>query len=145
MPRKGQAYLLKNTTKARVKIGVVGQRAQLAYKDLAKASAQAENTKLIRGIREWSSGASTDGAQLKAGVLGMADRLVASTEQFDKISKMDPDALARMYDTNDLTLEVFFSYEGLRKTPDGWVPSAEKQKDIDWFIQEYERVNGVTL
>ena len=48
--RKGKAYTLKNTTKARVKIGVEGSRAQLAYRDLAKAAAAGENTKIQRGI-----------------------------------------------------------------------------------------------
>ena len=45
---KGRSYLLRNTTKARVKIGVVGSRAQLAYKELTKAAARGETTKVLR-------------------------------------------------------------------------------------------------
>lgn len=145
MPARGKAYLLRNTTKARVKIGVAGSRAQLAYPDLARASAQGENTKIMRGLRQLYSGASTDGSALKDGVLGMADRLGASTEQYNKIARMDKDVLSKMYDTNDLTFEVFFNYEGVTKTDSGYIISEEKKRDIDWFINEYERVTGVKL
>lgn len=145
MPARGKSYLLRNTTKARVRIGVQGSRAQLAYPELARASAQGENTKIMRGIRQMYSGASTDGGALKDGVLGMADRLGANTEQYSKIASMDQDVLAKMYDTNDLTFEVFFNYEGVTKTDSGYIISEEKRRDIDWFIKEYERVAGVTL
>ena len=145
MPGRGQSYLLRNTTKARVKIGVVGSRAQLAYPELTRASAQGENTKLIRGIRQWASGSETDGTSLKEGVLGMAERLGASSEQYEKMMNMDKDVLASMYESSDLTFEVFFNYEGIRKTDYGYVISDEKRRDIDWFINEYERVTGERL
>ena len=143
MPARGQSYLLKNTTKARVKIGVVGSRAQLAYQDIARAAAQGENTKIIRGYRQLSSGASTDGHALKRGIMGMAERLGANTQQYLTISKMDERILAQMYETNDLTFEVFFNYEGVKATQYGYVISDEKKRDIDWFIEEYNKVAGV--
>ena len=37
--KQGKGYTLRNTTKARVKLGVQGSRAILAYKDLTKAAA----------------------------------------------------------------------------------------------------------
>ena len=146
MSARGKAYLLRNTTKARVKIGVTGSRAQLAYSDLTRASAKGEVTKLIKGVRQWASGANTDGSALKKGVLGMADRLGADTEQYNKMSKMDENVLAKMYESSDLTFEVFFNYEGVRKVDNSYyVISDEKRRDIDWFIQEYERVTGKAL
>ena len=146
MSTRGKAYLLKNTTKARVKIGVQGSRAQLAYSDLTRASAKGEITKLIKGVRQWASGTNTDGSALKKGVLGMADRLGADTEQYNKMSKMDENVLAKMYESSDLTFEVFFNYEGVRKVDNSYyIISDEKRRDIDWFIQEYERVTGKAL
>ena len=100
---KGAKYLLKNTTKARVKIGVVGSRAQLAYKDLAKAAAAGENTKIQRGIRQAAAGFRTDGAALKEGMIAMADRIGVSQEQYERIANLDENILASMYDSNDMT------------------------------------------
>lgn len=137
---KGASYLLRNTTKARVKIGVVGSRAQLAYKDLAKAAAAGENTKIQRGIRQMHAGAETDGAKLKEGMLAMLDRIGATNEQYSAIYNMDEELLAKMYNTNDLTFEVFFNYEGITKTPSGYMVSDEKRKDIDWMIDQYNKV-----
>ena len=138
---KGAKYLLRNTTKARVKIGVVGSRAQLAYKDLTKAAAAGENTKIQRGIRQLASGSRTDGAALKNGMIGMLDRIGGSTEQYNRIMAMDENVLASMYDSNDMTFEVFFNYEGIQKTPSGvYMVSDEKRKDIDWFIEQYDKI-----
>ena len=139
---KGASYLLRNTTKARVKIGVVGSRAQLAYKDLTRAAAQGENTKIIRGIRHAYSNAGTDGGQLKEGILGMADRVGVTTEQYNKLASMDEETIAKMYDSNDLTFDVFFNYEGITKSNGTYIVTDEKRKDIDWFINEYDRVAG---
>ena len=137
---KGASYLLKNTTKARVKIGVVGSRAQLAYKDLAKAAAAGENTKIQRGIRQMYANANIDGGKLKEGMLAMLDRIGATTEQYTAIYNMDEDLLAKMYNTNDITFEVFFNYEGITKTSSGYMVSEEKRKDIDWMIEQYNKV-----
>ena len=137
---KGASYLLKNTTKARVKIGVVGSRAQLAYKDLAKAAAAGENTKIQRGIRQMYANADIDGGKLKEGMLAMLDRIGATTEQYSAIYNMDKDLLAKMYNTNDITFEVFFNYEGITKTSSGYIVSEEKRKDIDWMIEQYNKV-----
>ena len=145
MPPRGKSYLLKNTTKARVKIGVQGSRAQLAYKDLTRAAAQGENTKIQRGIRQAASGAKTDGHALKMGLLAMADRLTADTAQYNAIAKMNEQVLASMYESNDLTFEVFFNYEGVQKLPDkSYIISDEKRRDIDWFINEYNKVAGMS-
>ena len=140
--KQGKAYTLRNTTKARVKIGVTGSRAQLAYKDLAKAAAQGENTKIIRGIRQMYSDAKTDGEALRDSILAMADRVGVTSEQYAKLSNMDPELLAQMYNSNDLTFEVFFNYEGINKVNGTYIVSDEKRQDVDWFINEYERVAG---
>ena len=48
-----------------------------------------------------------------------------------------------MYDTSDLTFEVFFNYEGVKKTDLGYVVTDEKKRDIDWFIDQYDKVARV--
>ena len=142
--KQGKAYTLRNTTKARVKIGVAGSRAQLAYKELTKAAAQGENTTIIRGIRQMYSDAKTDGQALHDSILGMADRVGVTTEQYNKLANMDADILAQMYNANDLTFEVFFNYEGINKVNGTYIVSDEKRQDVDWFINEYERIAGPT-
>ena len=142
---KGAKYLLKNTTKARVKIGVVGSRAQLAYKDLAKAAAAGENTKIQRGIRQASAGFKTDGKALKDGMIAMAARIGVSQEQYDRIANLDENILASMYDSNDMTFEVFFNYEGIQKTSSGYFVSDEKRKDVEWFLNEYDKVELASM
>ena len=138
--RKGKAYTLKNTTKARVKIGVEGSRAQLAYRDLAKAAAAGENTKIQRGIRQMHAGIETDGAKLKEGLLAMADRVGVTTEQYNDIMNMSEDVLAKWYETTDLSFEVFFNYEGVTKSNGGYLISDEKRQEVQWFIDEYDKI-----
>lgn len=140
MTKAGRSYLLKNTTKARVKIAVQGSRAQLAYKDLTRASAMGENTKIQRGIRQLASGASTDGYALRDGIIAMGDRIGVSTEQNYRLANLDPDILAKMYESNDLTFEVFFNYSGIRQVDGAYHVSEEKRKDVDWFLNEYDRI-----
>ena len=142
---RGAKYLLKNTTKARVKIGVVGSRAQLAYKDLAKAAAAGENTKIQRGIRQASAGFRTDGAALKEGMIAMADRIGVSQEQYERIANLDENILASMYDSNDMTFEVFFNYEGIQKSGSTYFVSDEKRKDVDWFLDQYDKVEMASM
>ena len=142
---RGAGYLLKNTTKARVKIGVVGSRAQLAYKDLAKAAAAGENTKIQRGIRQASAGFKTDGKALKDGMIAMADRIGVDQETYDRIANLDENVLASMYDSNDMTFEVFFNYEGIQKTSSGYFVSDEKRKDVQWFLEQYDKVEMASI
>ena len=142
---KGASYLLKNTTKARVKIGVVGSRAQLAYKDLTKAAASGENTKIMKGIRQASAGFRTDGKALKDGMIAMADRIGVDQETYDRIANLDENILASMFDSNDMTFEVFFNYEGIQKTSSGYFVSDEKRKDVEWFLDEYDKVEMASM
>ena len=142
---RGAKYLLKNTTKARVKIGVVGSRAQLAYKDLAKAAAAGENTKIQRGIRQASAGFKTDGKALKDGMIAMADRIGVSQETYDRIANLDENILASMYDSNDMTFEVFFNYEGIQKQGSKYFVTDEKRKDVEWFLEQYDKVELASM
>ena len=141
---RGAKYTLHNTTKARVKIGVVGSRAQLAYKELTKAAAAGENTKIQRGIRQAAAGFKTDGAALKEGMIAMADRIGVDQETYDRIASLDEDILASMYESNDMTFEVFFNYEGIQKTSSGYFVTDEKRKDVLWFLDEYDKVSGAS-
>ena len=142
---KGKSYLLKNTTKARVKIGVQGSRAQLAYKELAKAAASGENTKIQRGIRRMHMSNTNDGANLKEGMVAMVKRIGGTTEQLQTIESMDENILSAMYDANDITFEVFFNYEGVTLTNGAYIVTDEKRQDIDWFIKEYNKVEMAGL
>ena len=145
-PTKGKAYTLKNTTKARVKLAVQGSRAILAYKDLAKAAATGENTKIMRGIRRLYAGNADDGENLKEGIVAMVKRIGGDTDQLQIIENMDERILASMYDSNDITFEVFFNYEGVTKVGgDKYIVSDEKKKDIDWFIEQYNKVEMAGL
>lgn len=141
----GRSYLLKNTTKARVKIGVQGSRAQLAYKELAKAAASGENTKIQRGIRRMHMTNTNDGANLKEGMVAMVKRIGGTTEQLQTIENMDENILSAMYDSNDITFEVFFNYEGVTLTNGAYIVTDEKRQDIDWFIKEYNKVEMAGL
>ena len=141
--RQGKSYLLRNTTKARVKLGVQGSRAILAYKDLTKAAAAGENTKIMKGIRQMASGAKTDGKALKDSLIAMGDRVGVTDEQYQRLASMDEEVLARMYDSNDMTFEVFFNYEGMIKSGDKYIGTDEKRKDVDWFIEQYDKVSGI--
>lgn len=140
---RGAKYTLHNTTKARVKIGVVGSRAQLAYKDLTKAAAAGENTKIQRGIRQAAAGFKTDGKALKDGMIAMADRIGVDQGTYDRIANLDESVLASMFESNDMTFEVFFNYEGIQKTSSGYFVSDEKRKDVEWFLEQYDKVAGV--
>ena len=142
---RGASYLLKNTTKARVKIGVVGSRAQLAYKELTKAAASGENTKIQRGIRQAAAGFKTDGAALKEGMIAMADRIGVDQETYDRIANLDENILASMYDSNDMTFEVFFNYEGIQKQGSAYFVTDEKRKDVEWFLEQYDKVELASM
>lgn len=142
---RGAKYTLHNTTKARVKIGVVGSRAQLAYKDLTKAAAAGENTKIQRGIRQAAAGFRTDGAALKEGMIAMADRIGVNQEQYERIANLDENILASMYDSNDMTFEVFFNYEGIQKQGSTYFVTDEKRKDVEWFLEQYDKVELASM
>ena len=142
---RGAKYLLKNSTKARVKIGVVGSRAQLAYKELTKAAAAGENTKIQRGIRQASAGFTTDGAALKEGMIAMADRIGVDQETYDRIANLDENVLASMYESNDMTFEVFYNYEGISKVGSTYIVSDEKRKDVQWFLDQYDKVELASM
>ena len=143
---RGAKYTLHNTTKARVKIGVVGSRAQLAYKELTKAAAAGENTKIQRGIRQAAAGFKTDGKALKDGMVAMADRIGVDQETYDRIANLDEDVLASMFESNDMTFEVFFNYEGIQKMGEGqpYFVSQEKRDDVKWFLEQYDKVAGAS-
>ena len=123
----------------------MGSRAQLAYKELTKAAAAGENTKIQRGIRQASAGFKTDGKALKDGMVAMADRIGVSQEQYERIANLDENILASMYDSNDMTFEVFFNYEGIQKTSSGYFVSDEKRKDVDWFLDQYDKVELASM
>ena len=141
MPGPGRPYGLKKTSVSRQRLGVQGGRSILAYGDLARRVAQGEMTKLIRGHRQVLAGIPEGvGSSLKEGVKEMGTTLGATDAQYAKLESMDEDVLNRMYNSNKLTFEVYFNYDGIGQTKDGaQFVTEKKQKDLDWFINEYDR------
>ena len=142
MPGPGRPYRLKKAESiSRQRLGVQGGRSILAYGDLARRVAQGEMTKLIRGHRQVLAGIPEGvGSSLKNGVLEMGTTLGATDAQYAKLESMDKDVLNRMYNSNKLTFEVYFNYDGINQTKDGaQFVTEKKQKDLDWFINEYDR------
>lgn len=154
MPGPGRPYRLKKAQSISYqRLSVEGGRSILAYKELAKRTAQGELTKMLRGHRQILAGID-DGEALKDSVTAMAETLGANDEQMAKISEMDGATLSKMYNSNKLTFEVYFNYEGIRETAAGesansgrgsWFVTEDKTKDLDWFINEYERFSQAGL
>ena len=70
----------------------------------------------------------------------MADRVGVTQEQYNALADMEEDVLASMFETNDLTFEVFFNYEGIQKVNNTkYIVSDEKRQDVDFFIEQYSR------
>lgn len=148
MPRAGRPYGLKNQGIVRTKVSVEGQRAILAFPELARRVAKGETTKLIRGFRQKAAGLPGDGANLKEGIAAMArDRIKVDDSTMYRLGQMDEDVLAEMYNGNNLTFEVFFNYEGFQKTKEGAYidySQGQKLKDVDFLINEYNRYAAST-
>lgn len=150
MPAAGRPYGLKKAQSISYqRLSVEGGRSILAYKELAKRTAQGEMTKLIRGHRQRLRGID-DSQALHDSVTAMGETLGATTEQMEKLQSMDPRVLNDMYNSNKLTFEVYFNYEGIREVAPGETSNSDtshgslfvtqdKQKDLDWFIREYDR------
>ena len=86
-----------------------------------------------------------DGANLKEGMVALVKRIGGTTEQLQTIENMDENILSAMYDSNDITFEVFFNYEGVTLTNGAYIVTDEKRQDIDWFIKEYNKVEMAGL
>ena len=154
MPSPGRPYKLKKAQSISYqRLSVEGGRSILAYKELARRTAQGEMTKMIRGHRQVLAGID-DGAALKDSIKAMGETLGADDTQMVKLEAMDESTLSRMYNSNKLTFEVYFNYEGIRETAAGeqansgrgsWFITQDKSSDLDWFIREYERFTGAGL
>lgn len=145
MPKVGRPYGLRNQGIARQKVSVQGQRAILAYPELARRVAKGEMTKTLRGTRQQMAGLPGDGQNLKDGVTAMGTRLNVDDATMKRLSEMDQQTLADMYNSNEMVFEVYFNYGGLQKTAEGeWsdYSQGQKQKDVQFFIEQYNRFSA---
>lgn len=119
---------------------VDAKRSVLAHMDLAKRSSKATLTRLInQGRRSAGIPMATDGGKLKNSVLAMADTMGVTDEEYQRLLAMDEDTLARLYEDNRLTFEVYFNYEGISDSGGFHQVGEQKQADLDFFFSQYER------
>ena len=130
----------------RIYQNVSDKRSVLAHLDLAKRSAKASLTRRINQARI-SAGvpSNIDGGALKRSVLAMADAAGADSETYRILDSMDEGMIARMYQDNSLTFEVYFNYEGMEDRGGFRTVSEQKQTDIDFFISQYSRYEAAGL
>lgn len=130
----------------RIYQSVFDKRSVLANLDLAKRSAKATLTRRINQARI-SAGvpSNVDGGALKRSVLAMADAAGVDTATYNALDAMDEGTIARMYQDNSLTFEVYFNYEGMEDRGGFRTVSEQKQTDIDFFISQYARYEAAGL
>ena len=130
----------------RIYQNVSDKRSVLAHLDLAKRSAKASLTRRINQARI-SAGvpSNIDGGALKRSILAMADTAGADSETYRILDSMDEDTIARMYQDNSLSFEVYFNYEGIEDGGGYRSISEQKQTDIDFFISQYSRYEAAGL
>lgn len=83
---------------------------------------------------------------LKKSVVGMAEFADPPDEIFDKIIKMDADKLARLFEGNQILMDIYFRYPAESFNPEltayiGF--EDEKEADIKLLVEQYERAFGV--
>lgn len=116
-------------------------RTKLQYEKIAKSSAKGQLTSYLnRGV--YYSGSSSAGAGLKRSVDAMAVRSNANAEQMAKISQMTPEGLDELYHASKLTFKTYFQYKDIQKEGSFYTVGQGKQTDIDFFIDQYERLHG---
>ena len=69
----------------------------------------------------------------------MADRMGVSSEEYSILQSMDEDVIEDLYADSKLTFEVFFNYEGISESGGFYQIGEQKQKDLDFFISQYQR------
>lgn len=83
-------------------------------------------------------------SNLKNGVRGMADRIIADSSLKAKIDKMDEGKLMEIYDMNPNIFEVVFDYEGITYDSEFGVFFVDKSKEqvLENFVGMYEEMFG---
>lgn len=133
--------------RSKVRIDSRKNRSVLLNPKITKAAARARTTNILKGgipdVKMQSVWQGRKGESLKKGIMGMAAVAQIPTELYYKLQKMDPYKLADMYSKNDFIFEVFYSYEGLNETSQGFMPNKDAKVDDTLFlIEQYERLYG---
>lgn len=130
------------TAKATVQTQIEG-RSALVNKRQAMSSARGATTRALNRNLQYMGGDLTRGANLKAGILGMAAKADVPAETYAKLQKMDEGYLDSMYQNNEFVFDVYFDYGSVEKGADGSnIYTAGKQNDVDFLVEQYERMFG---
>lgn len=132
------------TTTARAAVQTeIENRVALVNKKAAMSSARGATTKALNRNLQYMGGDLIRGENLKSGILGMAAKANVPAEKFAKLKRMDEGYLDSMYQSNQFVFDVYFDYGSVEKGPDGAnIYTAGKQDDIDFLIEQYERMYG---
>ena len=85
------------------------------------------------------------GENLKEGIMGMAQKANVDPETWAKLERMDPEKLDALYQNNKFVFDVYFNYGNVGVDEDGAMDYVDKNSDIDFLVETYERSFGVTL
>jgi hypothetical protein len=77
--------------------------------------------------------------------MGMAQKANCSPEAWEKLQNMDPEKLDALYQNNKFVFDVYFNYGNVGVEEDGAMNYVDKNSDIDFLIETYERSFNVVL
>lgn len=137
----------KSIARSTVEVESLKRRRVLIAPEITKKAARAKTTQIVKGsfksVQMQFAWEGKKGAGLKSGILGMAQTVQTDAGRYAKLERMDERKLAKLYENNDLVFEVFFSYEGINTTEQGvFINEGAKTDDIDFLIEQYERLYG---
>lgn len=116
------------------------KRKVLAHLAMAKRAASGNITRMINAGRKAAGVPDLDaGEHLKASMMAMVDRMGGNAAEYAAIEKLDPKVLDAMYKDNKLSFEVFFNYEGIENKGGMMFVEEQKHRDVDWFLNNYNR------
>ncbi len=134
------------TTTARATVQTeIENRVALVNKKAAMSSARGATTKALNRNLQYMGGDLIRGENLKSGILGMAAKANVPAEKYAKLKRMDEGYLDSMYQSNQFVFDVYFNYGNVGVEEDGAMNYVDKNSDIDFLIETYERSFNVVL
>lgn len=123
------------------KEAVTARRSRFIDAEKARRTARGQVTRRINEGAYSGAGDYRRGQQLLKGIESLARTADGVTsEQMQKLHKMDPSKIDKMYQNNDVVFDVYFQYkESYRGVP----VLGDKQEDVQFLIDQYERIYGV--
>ena len=121
-------------------------RQELLNANMARASARRKTTRTVNmGGIDVTAVDMVRGENLKEGIMGMAQKANCSPEAWEKLQNMNPEKLDALYQNNKFVFDVYFNYGNVGVEEDGAMNYVDKNSDIDFLIETYERSFGVVL